>query len=141
MHSNSSAHNDALLLIILLSTLNWYPLLLGHMPKSITSNQFIPLMMCTLFWKSYTKDKLENNTNIPISIRLFPQSTWRAYSFSKNYILYLICIIRSYFNVTSPGHYIAMKARSKLFIDQGRITLYRLFWYIGKNMFNVCLHR
>ena len=67
MHSNSSAHNDALLLILLLLALNWYPLLQGHMPKSTTSNQFIPLMMCTLFWKSYTKDKLENNTNIPIS--------------------------------------------------------------------------
>ena len=32
--------------------------------------------------------------------------------------------------MTSPGHLIAMKARSNLYIDQGRTTLYRLFRYI-----------
>ena len=45
----------------------------------------------------------------------------------------------SYFNVTSPGHYIAMKARSKLFTDQGRTTLYWLFRYIGQYMFYAVL--
>ena len=54
-------------------------------------------------------------------------------------ILYLICIICSYFNVTSPDHLIATKARSKLFIDQERTTLYRLFRYIGQNLFNAVL--
>ena len=44
-------------------------------------------------------------------------------------ILYLVCIICSYFNVTSLNRY---EARSKLFIDQGRTTLYRLLRYIGQ---------
>jgi len=40
-------------------------------------------------------------------------------------------MVISYFNVTSPGHLIAMTGRSKLHIDKGRITLYRLFQYIN----------
>jgi len=36
--------------------------------------------------------------------------------------------------LTSPGHQIAMIP--KLFIDQGRTTLYRLFWYIGQYRLN-----
>ena len=46
-------------------------------------------------------------------------------------ILYPHGIIRPYFYVTSPGHSIAMTARSKLLSDQERATLYRLFRYIG----------
>ena len=46
----------------------------------------------------------------------------------------------TYLNVTSSGHYIAMEARSKLFIDQEYTTLYRMFLYIGLGLM-VCLHR
>ena len=46
-------------------------------------------------------------------------------------ILYLICIICSYFNVTSSGHQIAMKPEQTVY-DQGRTTLYRLLRYIGQ---------
>jgi len=38
--------------------------------------------------------------------------------------------------VTLPGHEIVMKARGKLFIDQGRTTLYRQLRYIGQYKFN-----
>ena len=54
-------------------------------------------------------------------------------------ILYFIWIICSYFNVTSSGLWIAMKARSKQFIDQGRTTLYERFWYICQYRCNVVL--
>jgi len=39
-------------------------------------------------------------------------------------ILNLTCIVRSYFNVMSTIHFIAMKAQSKMFIDPERTTLY-----------------
>ena len=45
-------------------------------------------------------------------------------------------MIRFYLNVTSPGHSIAMKARGKLFIHQGRTTLYQLFRYTYQCRFN-----
>ena len=56
-------------------------------------------------------------------------------------ILYLICIIGSYFNVTSPGHLIAVKARSKLFIDQERTTLFDCFGILTNADLMLCLHR
>ena len=76
---------------------------------------FVCISMWLLFW---------------YHLSLHVHNSWRKY----RCILYLICIICSYFNVTSLKRY---EAKSKLFIDQGRTTLYQLLRYICQYRCNV----